>query len=378
MTAASPARSRQSTPSPAAIRSSSRPPPWAALALIKAFLRTASTPGSSLRSAADWLNAAPRRLRPVWQYVGDDPRPARPSPSVAAGLLAPDADGSATLIVNGKRLGTIDFDKGRRDALVWDDLAPALVAGKNAVELELTGGAALPYTVSIEYRAARPQSSPRCLARRHELSPRASRQGRRGHHPPRPRRGTARPMASSRTPARIGIPGGLVAQDLAARRAARGRARSTSTRRAPARSSSTGAPCRPRPRRTWTSSSSPPSPAPDQVPASRAYLYYTAEDKAWSPPVAFEVTRRSVRSAWAVKRRVNARRGAPRPPPSRYAPRAPPGVHCFAAGGGARGRGESSCTHDGRAPRARGALRAPVRWGPRARLAPLSGEVRLA
>ncbi|HEY5949053.1 MAG TPA: MG2 domain-containing protein, partial [Kofleriaceae bacterium] len=70
------------------------------------------------------------------------------------------ASGTATLIVNGVEAGTIAFEKGRKDALVWKDFAGKLKPGKNTVEVKLVGQAALPYSIAIDYRAARPQSSP--------------------------------------------------------------------------------------------------------------------------------------------------------------------------------------------------------------------------
>jgi len=258
----------------------------ATLALIKA-----SPDGEyagPLRSAADWLNAR-RGGYGQWGNTQATILGLKALTAYADHSRQMQTAGSATLIVNGKRLGTIDFDKGRRDALVWDDLAPALVAGKNAVELELTGGAALPYTVSIEYRAARPQSSPRTkLAVTSALSAPRVKVGEgitlRAHVENRTADGI--PM----TLARIGIPGGLVTQTWQLKELReKGLIDFYETR----------------PREVilyWRAL--PPSAKKDvdlqllaavpgsyEAPASSAYLYYTAEDKAWSPPVAFEVTR---------------------------------------------------------------------------------------
>ncbi len=80
--------------------------------------------------------------------------------------------GSATLIVNGKRLGTIDFDKGRRDALVWDDSRPRSSPARTPSSSS-SPAARRSYTVSIEYRAARPQSSPRTKLAVTSSSPRS-------------------------------------------------------------------------------------------------------------------------------------------------------------------------------------------------------------
>ena len=68
--------------------------------------------------------------------------------------------GSATLIVNGKPAGTIAFAAGRKEALVWDDVASALQPGHNTIELKLDGEAQLPYSIAVDYRSTKPQSSP--------------------------------------------------------------------------------------------------------------------------------------------------------------------------------------------------------------------------
>jgi hypothetical protein len=241
-----------------------------------------------LRAAADWLNAR-RGGYGQWGNTQATILGLKALTAYADHSRQMQTAGSATLIVNGKRLGTIDFDKGRRDALIWDDLASSLVAGKNAVELELTGGAALPYTVSIEYRAARPQSSPRAkLAVTSSLPAPRVKVGEgvtlRAHVENRTADGI--PM----TLARIGIPGGLVTQTWQLKELReKGLIDFYETR----------------PREVilyWRAL--PPSAKKDvdlqllaavpgsyEAPASSAYLYYTAEDKAWSPPVAFEVTR---------------------------------------------------------------------------------------
>ena len=48
--------------------------------------------------------------------------------------------GSATLVINGKDAGTIKFEKGRKEPLVWKDLASKLSPGKNTIEVRLDGG----------------------------------------------------------------------------------------------------------------------------------------------------------------------------------------------------------------------------------------------
>jgi alpha-2-macroglobulin-like protein len=258
----------------------------AALAFVKASAD--GEHAAQLRAAVDWLNAR-RGGYGQWGNTQGTILGLKALTAYSHASRQMQAPGAATLIVNGKRLGTIEFDKGRREALVWDDVAGSLAAGKNVVELELAGGAALPYTVSIEYRAARPQSSPRAkVAVAAELGKARVKMGEgvtlRAHVENRTAEGI--PM----TLARVGIPGGLVTQTWQLKELReKGLIDFYETR----------------PREVilyWRAL--PPSAKKDvdlqllaavpgtyEAPASSAYLYYTAEDKAWSPPVAFEVTR---------------------------------------------------------------------------------------
>jgi hypothetical protein len=70
--------------------------------------------------------------------------------------------GVASIVVNGKPAGRVAFEKGRKEAIVFDDVAGALTAGKNTIELRLesAGGGTLPYAMAIDYRTALPASSP--------------------------------------------------------------------------------------------------------------------------------------------------------------------------------------------------------------------------
>jgi hypothetical protein len=195
--------------------------------------------------------------------------------------------GSATLIVNGKDAGTIKFDKGRRDALVWNDLAGKLVAGKNTIEIRLDSSAALPYTIAIDYRSTQPQSSPRTkIAVTTQLLKTQTKMGDgvtlRAHVENTTSAGI--PM----TLARIGLPGGTVFQTWQLKELRdKGLIDFYETR----------------PREVilyWRAL--PPSAKKDvdinllssvpgvyEAPASSAYLYYTAEDKAWTKPVAITI-----------------------------------------------------------------------------------------
>jgi hypothetical protein len=256
----------------------------AVLALIKA------SPGSEyeaqIRAGVDWLNGK-RGGYGAWGNTQATILGLKALTAYSEHARQMAAPGTATLIVNGKDAGTLTFDKGRRDALVWNDLAGKLTSGKNTIELRLDSAAQLPYTVAIDYRSAQPPSSPRTkLAVSTQLLKTQARMGEgvtlRAHVENTTAAGI--PM----TLARVGIPGGLVFQTWQLKELRdKGQIDFYETR----------------PREVilyWRAL--PPSAKKDidlnllaavpgnyEAPASSAYLYYTAEDKAWTGPVAITV-----------------------------------------------------------------------------------------
>jgi len=197
------------------------------------------------------------------------------------------APGRATLIVNGKEAGTLTFDKGRRGALVWKDFGKKLQPGKNAIEVRLDSSASLPYSVAVEYRSAQPDTAPQAkVSVATQLLKTRAKMGDgvtlRAHIENKTTGGI--PM----TLARIGIPGGLVFQTWQLKELRdKGLIDFYETR----------------PREVilyWRAL--PPSAKKDvdlnllatvpgayEAPASSAYLYYTAEDKAWTKPVTITI-----------------------------------------------------------------------------------------
>jgi hypothetical protein len=258
----------------------------AALALIKADEGGAYA--APLRAAVDFLNAR-RGGYGQWGNTQATILGLKALTAYSSHTRQMAAPGRATLIVNGKRLTAIEFDKGRRDALVWDDLAGALAAGKNVIELELEGGAALPYTVSVEYRSARPQSAPGAkIAVAAQLSKSRVKMAEavtlRAHVENRTAGGV--PM----TLARIGIPGGLVTQTWQLKELRdKGLIDFYETR--PREVILYWRELAPSAKKDIDLQLLAAVPGAYEAPASSAYLYYTAEDKAWAPPVAFEVTK---------------------------------------------------------------------------------------
>jgi len=258
----------------------------AVLALIKAS--PSSEYEAQIRAGVDWLNGK-RGGYGAWGNTQATILGLKALTAYTEHARQMSAPGSATLVVNGKDAGTITFDKGRRDAIVWNDLAGKLAAGKNTIELRLDSAAQLPYTIAIEYRSAQPRSSPRTkVAVTTQLLKTQAKMGDgvtlRAHV--ENVTGAGVPM----TLARVGLPGGLVFQTWQLKELRdKGLIDFYETR----------------PREVilyWRAL--PPSAKKDidlnllaavpgtyEAPASSAYLYYTAEDKAWTPPVAITIDR---------------------------------------------------------------------------------------
>jgi hypothetical protein len=256
----------------------------AALALIKASPSNEYEP--QIRSAIDWLNGS-RGGYGAWGNTQATILGLKALTAYTEHARQMAAPGSATLVVNGQPAGTITFDKGRRDALVWDDLAGKLRPGENTIELRLDSQAALPYSIAVDYRSAQPRSSPHAkVAVTTQLLKTQARMGEgvtlRAHVENTTDSGI--PM----TLARIGLPGGTVFQTWQLKELRdKGLIDFYETR----------------PREVilyWRAL--PPSAQKDvdlnllatvpgryEAPASSAYLYYTAEHKAWTQPVAIAI-----------------------------------------------------------------------------------------
>jgi hypothetical protein len=252
----------------------------AALALIKASPASEYEP--QLRGAIDWLNARRGGLG-QWGNTQATILGLKALTAYAEHARQMQAPGAATLIINGAPAGTLAFDKGRKDALVWDDVAAALRPGHNTIELRLDGAAQLPYSIAVEYRSDKPQSSAAAkIAVATQLDKVQLKMGEatklRAHIANTSTGGV--PM----TLARIGIPGGLAAQTWQLKELRdKGAIDFFETR----------------PREVilyWRALA--PSATKDvaldllaavpghyEAPASSGYLYYTAEDKAWAPSV---------------------------------------------------------------------------------------------
>jgi hypothetical protein len=252
----------------------------AVLALIKAS--PAGEHDAALRSAVEWLNSH-RGGFGAWGNTQATILGLKAVTAYAEHARQTLADGTATLVVNGKVIGALHFDKGRREPLVWDDFASALTTGKNTVEVRLDSQITMPYAIAIDYRSAVPQSSPDAkVAITTRLLQPSVKNGEgvtlRTHVENKTAAGI--PM----TIARIGIPGGAVFQTWQLKELVdQGAVDFYETR--------------PREVVLYWRALAPHAvhdvdlkllaavPGTYEAPASSAYLYYTAEDKAWAAPM---------------------------------------------------------------------------------------------
>ena len=237
---------------------------------------------AQIRKSVDWLNAK-RSGFGAWSNTQATILGLKAMTAYSEYAKQMATSGEATLYINGESAGKISFEKGRKDALVWDDLAMKLKPGANRIEVELAGGATLPYSIALEYRAARPQSSPAAkinvttqLAKDHvklgegvKLRARVENKTTEGL-----------PM----TLARVGIPGGLTFQTWQLKELKdKGLIDFYETR--PREVILYWRAMAPSMKRDIDLDLIAATPGIYEAPASSAYLYYTAEDKTWVAPV---------------------------------------------------------------------------------------------
>ncbi|HEY5924791.1 MAG TPA: MG2 domain-containing protein [Kofleriaceae bacterium] len=256
----------------------------ATLALIKASPNNEYE--SQIRRAVDFLNTK-RSGYGQWSNTQATILGLKALTAYSEYAKAMQASGSATLIVNGVEAGTIAFEKGRKEALVWSDFAGKLKPGKNTVEVKLVGQAALPYSIAIDYRSARPQSS---AAAKVTVSTQLAKQTvKLGEGVKlRARIENTTKDGLPMTLARVGIPGGLTFQTWQLKELRdKGAIDFYETR--PREVILYWRALAPSAKKDIDLDLLAATPGSYEAPATSAYLYYTAEDKAWTAPVKVNV-----------------------------------------------------------------------------------------
>jgi hypothetical protein len=79
-----------------------------------------------------------------------------------ASRAKPEAPGTVILLVDGKAVSTIAFDTETRGAMEFPDFADRMTPGKHTVRLEMEGGSKMPFAVDVMYKAAKPSNHPDC------------------------------------------------------------------------------------------------------------------------------------------------------------------------------------------------------------------------
>ena len=155
--------------------------------------------------------------------------------------------------------------------------------GHNTIELRLAGGATLPYSIAIAYRSAQPQSSP---AAKVTVSTRIDKEQVRMGEGVKLRAHVENTSSDGvpMTLARVGIPGGLTFQTWQLKELRdKGAIDFYETR--PREVILYWRALAPSAKKDVALDLLAAVPGSYEAPASSAYLYYTAEDKAWAPSV---------------------------------------------------------------------------------------------
>ncbi len=252
----------------------------ATLALIKASPN--SEYESQIRRAVDWTNSK-RGGFGQWSNTQATILGLKAMTAYTEYAKQMQASGAATLVINGQPAGTIAFEKGRKDALVWDDLASKLKPGKNTIEIKLDSAAALPYSIAVEYRSARPDSDPAAKVNvSTQLAKDTVKLGEAVKLRARVENKTADGLPM--TLARVGIPGGLTFQTWQLKELRdKGAIDFYETR--PREVILYWRALAPSAKKDIDLDLIAATPGAYEAPATSAYLYYTAEDKTWVAPV---------------------------------------------------------------------------------------------
>lgn len=195
--------------------------------------------------------------------------------------------GEVLVYVNGQPAGQQAYEAGRRSPLVFADLERHLRAGTNRIELIHRGRDPLPYSLAVDYRALRPASSPRAVV---ELTTTLERdqvqlgESVRLHVTVRNRTDVGQPM----TLVRVGIPGGLEHQSWQLKEL-RDQGLVAFYETGPREVNLYLREMKPRQELRLPLDLRAAVPGRYTGPASRAYLYYTSEDKTWVDGLAIAI-----------------------------------------------------------------------------------------
>lgn len=242
----------------------------------------------NVRNAVKWLATA----RSSWGGYGSTQATILALKALAAYDKASrrmPAGGEIAVLVNGAEVSKLRFEKGRKEPIVVDELGKYFKEGENKVELKLDSTVALPFTLGVDYRTNDPATSASVPLRLTTSAAKESvKMGETVRVVAKLESTSAQglPMAL----ARIGVPGGLASQtwqlkELVDKKTidffeTREREVIVYFRALP-----------PKAVKEIALDLVANVPGTYTAPASSAYLYYTAEEKAWASPIRLRVDR---------------------------------------------------------------------------------------
>jgi hypothetical protein len=196
--------------------------------------------------------------------------------------------GTLTIERDGRTLGQHSFSAGMRETIAIDGLEAALVAGDNRLTINLTGDNKMPYMLNLSYRTLRPESSAACPVRL--ATKLASTKVKAGETVALSAELTNTADAQPMTVAILGLPAGLEPRpDQLEELKKAGVMDYYETRAREVILYWRGL----APKRHVALKLDLTAAVPGRYtgPASRAYLYYTPENKQWADPLAVEISR---------------------------------------------------------------------------------------
>jgi hypothetical protein len=200
----------------------------------------------------------------------------------------PKADGTLILSVDGNVLESLDFKKTTEGALEFRDFAGTLLPGEHVVTLEMKDGSPMPYSLAVEYTAEKPADAKGCpLEIQTRITEASVAEGNPVEIVARVR--NTKDAGLPMTMVIVGLPGGLEPRHEQLKEAVkagkfsfyeiRGREVAIYFRDLP-----------PKAEREIVISALASVPGTYVGPASRAYLYYTPEEKKWTDGLRVTVT----------------------------------------------------------------------------------------
>ena len=124
-----------------------------------AMLKAKNSP-DGVRRGIDWLNKN-RGGFGEWGATQATVLALKASTEYALASRQTQSSGSVVLLINGRKVGDMPYEAGRREALEFHNLGAHFQPGANTIELVHAGRDSLPYSMAVEYRSVKPATDPK-------------------------------------------------------------------------------------------------------------------------------------------------------------------------------------------------------------------------